>query len=97
MIGVSQPAAVVQSPKLGLHVCTHAPVVQLPVAFVALVHGRLQPPQLVLVLVLVSQPRSGLPAQCANPLTQELAGTEHALLTQVTPCAVRTFCSVVQL
>ena len=97
LTGVSHPAALVQSAKPGLQVCLHAPVAQLAVALVALLHGMLHPPQLVLVVVLVSQPRSALVPQCAKPVAQELAGTEQTLLTQVTPWAVLTFGSVVQL
>src|SRR6266700_224484 len=39
MIEVSQPAAVVQSARPSLQVCTHEPVAQLPVEPVPLVHG----------------------------------------------------------
>jgi hypothetical protein len=99
VIAVSHPAVVLeQSAKPGLEVCTQVPVEQLAVAFVALVHGVPHPPQLVLLLVGVSQPRSALlPGQCAKPVAQELAGIEQARLTQVTPWAVLTFGSVVQL
>jgi len=97
MIEVSQPAAVVQSARPSLQVCTHEPVAQLPVEPVPLVHGAPQAPQFVAVLVTVSQPRSGLPAQCARPESHALCGTLHAPETQVTPTAVRTLGSVVQL
>lgn len=74
--GVSQPAADVQSPKPSLHETSeHDPVEQLATAFKRL-HGTPQPPQLVLVLVGVSQPSVSLVggAQLANPAAQAEAG-----------------------
>jgi hypothetical protein len=80
--GVSQPAvALEQSPKPPLHVCKHAPVAQLAVAFSALLHAMLQPAQFVPVLVFVSHPRLPLPEQWANPPAHEVAGIEHTPLT----------------
>lgn len=60
-------------------------------------HVAPQVPQLPEVLSGVSQPRSGLPEQCAKPVSHALGGTTHAPDTQLTPDAVRTCCNVVQL
>jgi hypothetical protein len=94
---VSHPAALVQSARLALQVCTQVPVEQLAVAPGAEVHDPPQAPQFVAVLVLVSQPRSGLPAQCAKPVEQALWGMTQAPAVHWTPAEVRTFISVVQL
>jgi hypothetical protein len=95
--GVSQPAAVVQSPNPGMHVCTHVPVEQSAVALGALVQATPQPPQLVAVLVLVSQPRSPLPEQCANPTVHDVEGIEHTPAPQLTGAPVLTFVAMAQL
>jgi hypothetical protein len=75
--GVSQPAALVQSPNPSLQEATeHDPVAQLATAFGKL-HGTAQPPQFALVLVGVSQPSVSFAAgaQLANPAAHAVAGT----------------------
>jgi hypothetical protein len=63
----------------------HAPPVQAGVPFAA-AHALPQLPQLVVVVVLVSQPFVALPSQLPQPALQ--VGT-HALLVQVVvPCAL---------
>ena len=93
----SQPAAVVQSPNPVLQVCTHVPVVQLPVAPGALVHGVLHTPQLVLVRMLVSQPRFPLPEQCPKPVAHDAVGMEQTPSLHCTEAPALTFGSEPQL
>jgi hypothetical protein len=63
---------------------TQAPPVQVVVPC-ELVHCLPQTPQLLVVVVLVSQPSSGLPLQLPQPAVHE--GTQHPVEQLVDPCA----------
>lgn len=90
---VSQPLAVVQSPKPVLQApIVHTPVLLHVAAALAKLHAMLQPPQSVSVVVERSQPLPGRPSQSAKPAL-------HAVMLQPEPVhvAMATLGKVVQL
>ena len=77
-VDVSQPSAVrpLQSAKPAAHaVIVHVPLAQLPVACAG-THATPQPPQLMSVFVIVSQPSAVMPLQLPKPGRQPVS--EHA-------------------